>query len=426
MKPDQSLLGDGHKTAGLICLFGFFLHIVLSAPLLNALGFHYSGEEGAFYEKIHPGTVFIFISFIVLLLDRGRPIKALIDIFRGQPAYAALLAIYLLIFVYVVARSGPMGTALLIDTHLTVPICAIVLSSTPISYCRKAVLFFVLVAAINSTIGIVEASTHLRLFEYDPEWSVMKEEHFRASALRGHPLVNAMFTVIAMFVMFALRLPNVIKGGLFLLFTASLIAYGSRSALICWAVGMLVLGGWQLRQSFKPAMSMSRLFALLAVAIAVPAALIGFIALLFYSGLGERLIDAAHWDESANSRVLAMQALHYLSPEEMLLGVSSARIIDITERVNQTVALGGIENPWILMFMYLGLVAFPVWFGATIVFVRRLLREKPLALQLAVLSYFAIATPFNSFGVKDSTYLIMVSAVVCAAHGFYSSPQSRA
>ena len=70
-----------------------------------------------------------------------------------------------------------------------------------------------------------------------------------------------------------------------------------------------------------------------------------------------------------------------------------------------------IENPWILMMMFLVAVVFPVWFLATLAFAYKLIRGKPLALQMAVVAYFIVASTSNSFGRKDSTYLLMVGAV---------------
>jgi hypothetical protein len=160
---------------------------------------------------------------------------------------------------------------------------------------------------------------------------------------------------------------------------------------------------------------MMRLITLSAVAVVVPLCFIGFLAVLLNSGMGERLMAAAHWDESANSRMLALHVFDHMSMEDILFGISGQRIMDITASLNSSVKLGGIENPWLLMFMFLGAILFPLWLIATAAFLYRLLRRQPLALQLAVMAYVVIASTFNSFGTKDSTYLIMVCAVLCAA-----------
>ncbi len=425
----KSLAGSSHPLAGMICLFGFFLHIVLSDPLLNAIGFHYSGNEGYFFEKIHPGTVFIFLSFLILLWDRGNPIRTLVQVVRQYPAFSVLLALYILIFIYLVLRSGPAGTAFIIDTHMTVPICALVLSYAPLSMCRKAVVFFVVIAVANSMIGLAEAIGKFRIFAYNPDWIILKEQYFRASALRGYPLNNAMFTSVALFIALAGRFSSLIKIFLVLVFMASLVAFGSRAALVFCVAGLAVLGIAKVREDLSISnLSMQRVFAMMAATILVPVCFAGFLMLLLDSSIGERLMAAAHWDESADSRLLALNVFHYMSGDEIMLGMSADRVANITDRMNAVVSLGGIENPWLLMLMYCGAVVFPFWLAATLAFMYRLMRNQPLVLQLAVLAYFLVASTSNSFGRKDSTYLIMVCAVICAARSLRGDkpPEPRA
>lgn len=420
---NSSLIGPSHPVAGLVCLFGFFLHILLSDPLLNAIGFHYSGEEGQFYEKIHPGTLFIFLSFAILLWDRGNPIRAFMSMLQQHTIFVILLLVYILLFVYLVLRSGPSGTAFLIDTHMTVPMCAIVLSYAPLSYCRRAVYLFLLVAGLNSTLGVAEALGKFRLFAFNPAWSVVHEQYFRASALRGHPLVNALFTSIALFVALALPMPRFIKGAAILLFTAGLVAFGSRAAALVTLLGLVVLGcaHWLKAARQKP-QNLLRLIGLTSVVFIVPLCFIGFIALLLYSGVGDRLMAAAYWDDSAASRMLALHVFDHMSMEDILFGISGQHILDITAGMNGSFKLGGIENPWLLMFMFLGAILFPLWLAATGAFLYRLMQGQTLALQCAVWSYILIASTFNSFGSKDSTYLIMVCAVICAARAIKLLP----
>ncbi len=406
-----------HALAGALCLFGFFLYVALSGPLLSAIGFHYSGDEGHFYEKLHPGTFFIFLSFAVLIWDRGNPIRDVIGVARRYPAPMLLFALYVLLLIYIVLRSGFGGLAFLIDTHMTAPIAAMVLSCAPPAMCRRALWVFILIAALNSVIGIAEAAGKFRIFAFDPDWVVLHEQYFRASALRGHPLSNAVFTVLALFITLATRMPALIKIILALLFSASMIAFGSRSAMAVCLLALVIWGGAviikQLRQ--RP-VTVHKILLLTGTVIIAPLGFAAFLFVLLHSGIGERLLAFSHWDESANSRILALGAFHYMTPEEIWLGASTERILDISYRLNLIVPLSALENPWLLMFMNFGAPLFIVWLAATVAFVWWLLRDKSLTLQIAALSYFAVASTYNSFGAKDPGYLIMVCAVICAAH----------
>src|SRR5215472_9658104 len=105
--------------AAFLCFAGIILHILLSDPLLNALGIHYSGEEGHFYEKIHPGTILIFISFFMWLARGFTPVEKAVALYRQQKIFCLLLALYVILFFYMAARSGFAGLAFIIDTHMT-------------------------------------------------------------------------------------------------------------------------------------------------------------------------------------------------------------------------------------------------------------------------------------------------------------------
>jgi len=405
--------------AVVLCLFGCLLRIVLSDPLLDSIGIHYDTiGEGSFYEKIHPGTVLILLSFFVLLLEEGNPFRRLLLVGKEYTAYLSLLALYVLLFVYMGLRSGFAGLAFLIDTHMTVAVCTLVLSTAPPRLCRVALHVFIVLAACNSIIGIAEAVGRFRVFTFDPSWPVLKEQYFRASALLGHPLNNAMFASVALFVSLGAGYPPMRTRALALLFTLSLVAFGGRAGLGVSLAGLLFLalaGIWKGedgRQNGTHRIASKALLFLLA-----PLFLCCGIYLALNTPMGERLAASLTWDASAESRKLAWQVFDVMTRTEILFGVSSDRIVDITYRLNQSVALAEIENPWLMMLLYLGALAFPFWLIATFVFLRRLMRGLPLALKLAVVAYFLIASTSNSFGRKDANYALMVAAVICASRG---------
>ena len=412
---DNSLLGDSYPAAGLVCLFGFFLHIILSDPLLNAIGLLHTGEGGKFYERLHPGTIFIVISFFVLLASRGSTIRQFCKIAVEQTIPTMLLVLTFLLIFYMVLRSG-FSVSFMIETHLTVPICAIVLSYTPISYCRRAMYGFLLLAVTNSAVGIAEAIGRFRIFTFDPNWVVMKEPFFRATAFLGHPLNNAMFTSVALFVALALRLPTPVKWLCTGLFLTSLVAFGGRIGLLYSVVGSLLYGFIAVLTLFRRGhLGIAQRLLLLSTTLVVPFIVLGGLYLLVNSSMGERLAGHAKWDESADTRRLAWYALDYMTDVERIFGASPERIVDIAYRIGLALPISDIENPWILMYMNLGAIMFPFWAVGLAAFLWKLMRDRPLALKMAVLGYFVVASTSNSFGRKDSIYLIMVSAVTCAA-----------
>lgn len=413
-KDDSLIKGAANPLAGALCLFGVFLHIILSDGLLGLIGFDYSGEEGKFYEKLHPGTLFIYIAFFVLLIGQGNPLERLLKIARYQMVPFALLFLCILIFIYMTIRSGASGIAFLLDTHFTPPMCAIIMCYTPASMCRRAAHLFVAFSVFNGLLGIAESIGKFRFFSYDPTLAFMRESTFRASAMRGHPLNNAALSAIAIYIVFAIPYSQTIKTLFLGILSISLISFGGRASLGIGLAGLMVLSSiGMIKYIMTKRLSLLQLILLLSVVLVAPLCLFGGLYLALASGMGERLLAHAFWDDSAQSRTIAFMVFDYMSTEEIIFGIGAERIIDIAYRMNLSVPLSDIENPWLLMCMYLGAVAFPIWLITTFAFIGWVIKGKPIALKLAMLAYFAIASTSNSFGRKDSTYLVTVTIILC-------------
>jgi hypothetical protein len=408
--PDESL-----PLAGLICIVGLFFRLVLSDPLLNAFGMHYSGDtEGSAIEKIHPGTYFFYLSLFVLLWEKGNPLAQINRMYREYRGYTLFLCLYLFLFVWQIVKSTT-GMGVLIDTHIPVAVCAVVLSYAPRTACRWAVNGFVFITALNSLIGIAESLGRFRIFTFDPTWTVLHEDIFRASALFGHPLTNAMVTDVAIFIAMGMRYGRITKALLMAIFLASLVAFGGRGGIALCILGLIPLAFTAIAQSARRGLSMQELFVVIAAVLVVPLCIAGGLFVVLNSDMGERLMAMRSMqDESAEARLLAFKVFGYMTTEELVLGTTQLRIVEIAYRMGLSLPLSDIENPWILMLMSLGIVVFAVWLPATVAFAMRLMRGQPLALKIAVAAYYIVASTSNSFGRKDSTYVLMVGMVVCA------------
>jgi len=412
-----------HFVASSLCMAGVFLLILLSEPLLNALGFDYSGKTGgALYQKIHPGTYVIVISLVVFLWDRDDPIRQYLQTLRQHTIFALALLIHLLLLLYWLAKS-PEGVGVLIDTHMTAIICAVVLSYAPQSCCRIIVYGFLALALVNSLTGIMESIFRFRIFTFDADWVVLREEYFRASAFLGHPLNNALFTTIALFVAMSLRISGFLKMFLLLIFLTSLVAFGGRAGFVFSVLGLIPLAIQMIRSVLTdPRLTQSRRFLFMTGILIVPVLLFGGLFLVMGSPIGERLMALSSFtDASAQGRWLAFKAVQFMTTEEIWFGATAERVVEIAYRMSLVFPITDIENPWVMMFMLLGLLAFSVWLVTTLVFAWRLMRGQLLALQLAVLGYFVVASSFNSFGTKNTIYAILVAVVISAQRAFVIS-----
>jgi hypothetical protein len=414
LEPQERGFDDVSKAAALCCAIGFFIRILFSAPLLNVLGIDYGGEDTSFFVKIHPGSYFIVVSFLILIFSTGNPVERLIHIIREQTAFFIFVAVYVLIVIYWTVR-GPKGVGLILDVQIIAPIAAIVFSYAPISYCRRIVYLFASIAVFNSVVGIVEAATHTRLFTFDPTWEVLQQDYFRSSAIIGHPLANAVFTVVALFVILSMRMPTALKSVVFLIMIASLVAFGSRSGLGMCAIGLTILGLIEIKKYLSTnQLSVMQLIIGAGAILIVPLVSFGLIYIVLHGSLGERLLAYNSLnDESAEVRMMVFRVFNYMTPSDFIFGSDGDHTLDIANRVGLKNPTSDIENPWILMFMFLGALMFVPWFGALVGYVLRLMSGASPAIKLAVLEYFAVTSTSNSFGRKDLIFGMLGGIIVC-------------
>jgi hypothetical protein len=401
--------------AVIVCMIGFLAHSVLSDPLLNSIGFHYS-NEGKFYEKMHPGSMLILLSFMILLLRKGRVLEEIMTVLYRFPVYSAFIFLYAVLSAYMGLRSGFSGLAFIIDIHATAGVAAIVLSYAPRNLCKIAVILFLCIASVNSVIAIIESVGRFRIFTFDPEWTVLQEANFRSSALMGHPLNNAMFTSVAVCIALAIPIKLYQKITILALLMTALVAFGGRAGITFSVLAILFYSLVNLLQLVRSrTLNTKQALMITSMAILIPVCLFGGLYLLLQTNLGERLVTHAQWDESADSRFIAFDIFEFLSFQELLFGVSAERIVEIAYRMNLIIPLSDIENPWLLMLLNIGLILFPFWLFMTLVFIGRLMWKQSFAIKLAVLAYFVTASTSNSFGRKDSIYVIMVCIVLCTS-----------
>jgi hypothetical protein len=130
--------------------------------------------------------------------------------------------------------------------------------------------------------------------------------------------------------------------------------------------------------------------------------------------MGERLMNYSSLnDDSASVRLLSFRVFGYMSPDDLLFGVDGDRITAIGLHTGVANPMSDIENPWVLMFMFLGAIMFALWLCGWAATVWRLMAGADVALKLAVIEYFLISSTSNSFGRKDPVYAILAGIVVC-------------
>ena len=411
-------------TLGLCALF---VRLVISPALLNAMGFPYEGEEGGFWlAKIHPSTWLILCAFCLALIEGDHPAARLRGMIHRYKSFFALLVMDGVAAVYWMIRD-PSGVGIMLDTHIAAPLLGLVLSVAAPRLCRRILCGVMGVAVINAMIGISESAGAFRLFPFDDTAPFMREEFFRASALLGHPLNNALFTGVMVPIALTMPMRGAVRVLILGLLMGGLVAFGGRAAFVV-ALGCLVVFGWvRLRDQWRaPCVALGQRLRTIGLAVLAVLALGGWVVVGTTSNsMGERLqIMGSAADDSAATRWASLHAMDTMGLDDILFGVSMNRVGSITDQMGARWSIETIENPWILMFMLLGGVLFPIWLVAMLVFLGRLAWHQPLGIQMAVIAYVLIASTSNSFGRKELVFAVMVAVVTCAARAW--SPGDKA
>ncbi|MBK7542719.1 MAG: hypothetical protein IPI57_13265 [Candidatus Competibacteraceae bacterium] len=392
----------------LACL-GLILYLLLSDNLLVTLGIPYNVPRGAFPFKIHPGTYFISLGFVLLL--RGNPWQRLGKLLQLAPALSSLALVTTVIMVYALIRFGASGSGFFIDTLLAPALLGLIVLQAPSE--RRPVVFWIVLglSACNAVIGIGEAAVGNRLVPYMAGDKLLVEEFFRATALGGHPLTNALRTAVLMFVV--LVLPARFRLTLIPLFAIALLAFGSRSAL---ATSLLLLGVWGgfsfMRGIVARHFDLRLALGLPLLVLVLPAA-VGALGLSL--GLGERVLQEFYWDDSAQSRLLAFHIFSFPSLEELLWGMGPARIEWALDQLKGSTTLNDIENFWILLLLQVGAIPFIFLAGSLLATVFSLAWPGPTPLRLAALNFLILASGSNSLATKTQSLAILVAMLTGAA-----------
>ena len=192
-------------TAGLAFL-SVALTMVVSAPLLTVLGVPYDAPYGAFAFKLHPGTYVLAAAFALALAERGNPLAELGRSLAHQPAVALHLLAVALAAAYAVARYGPSGAAFFVDSLFAPGVLALLLARLDPGTLRRLFALVVGLLALNATLGVAEQLLQARLVPLTVlGGKALEEDVFRATALMGHPLANAVVTGFGLFAFYALR-----------------------------------------------------------------------------------------------------------------------------------------------------------------------------------------------------------------------------
>ena len=386
------------------------LGMLLSAQALDALGVSYEAPGGSPLAKLHPSSYVLLLAWACALVRHGNPLAVLMQSCRRRPLLSGYLGCMVVVFVWVVFRHGSSGAAYIVQTLWMPAIALFTLGLlTPRRRGQTLVLVMGLLGA-NALIALAEYALKLHLVHLPAELEGV--QYFRASALLGHPLLNANITMALVPAVTLLPLRPALRLAFGLLLVASVLAFGARTALV---VGVLVYGAHALALALLRALrgrysyvQLTGSGALLLLGGALVAAGV------WATGLGARIFSNLKWDNSANVRLAVWDAFNHLNGSDWWLGVPPLQIDHIALALGLDPRYEAIENFWIYAFLQFGAIGFvPFIIGMLCLVVLLVARAQP-AMRGAVLVFFIIASTANSLSSKTIS-LTMLAVVVMAS-----------
>lgn len=397
-----------------LLLLAITLYMTVSSLTLAWIGIPYDLPGGSPLVKFHPGTWTLVLALLVTLAGCGHPLAVLIGRLRQSPLLAVYLGAMACVAGWAVWRNGTGGAAFIVDTLCMPGVALLLLGLFGPGRHRRLLHWMLALLALNAVIALGEYAARQTLVpRYAPDSGLIADAgYFRSTALLGHPLANAMITLALMPA--ALLIEGWRRWLALGLLGLALLAFGSRTAL--GALLVVYLGALAAATVLDTARGR---YSYLRVTGALLALMLGGTALtgaVLASGLGERIFANLSWDNSANVRLVALQALDHLDEFDWWVGVPPARIDEIALRLGLDPRFEAIENFWVVLLMQFGLVGFVpflIGLGAGLLHVWR--RAMP-PLQLALPVYLLVASGANTLATKSvSLTLLMVAMAASAA-----------
>ena len=397
--------------AALLAFAGIALGLLVSESLLFTLGIPYTVPGGSYVWKVHPGSYLLMLAFVVLAVP-ANPVRLVVGSAREVPALGFYAVTVLGLFVYLTVDYGFGGSAFVLETLLMPVVAALILLNLPPEQRARLFAAVVVLVTVNALIGIAEAVGQQRLVPYYASGELVYERHFRATALIGHPLDNALITAMVLFatVLTVRRRPLLAVPALGVQAVA-LLAFGSRVAFV---VAGLVGGVWVLAWTARALLrargnvrsAVGHSLVLLLIPLLAAAAVLGL-------GLGERIFSSFFLDASARTRLIALKALSLVDTPELWFGIGPLGVERLLHLMRRIESLSdAIENFWILWVLDFGLIGFVPLAAALLWLIWSLVRRAPAPLWVAAATFLTVASSNNSLGAKDRALVVLMVVLI--------------
>jgi hypothetical protein len=387
------------------------IHFFVSSNLLYLAGIAYDVPGGNPLVKFHPSTYLIAVAAILAARERRDRPRSPRDI--GVPATAIFVVAMLLCSVFSGVSIGTRGAAVFIENFVSAGLLAYVLEGC-LPRERQAIGRLMLALCLaNVVVAVAETITHQHVIT--PYLGAVEfkegEGDFRGTAGFDHPLTGASITMLALLCLGRLRLPVGKTYVSFCVLCLGLLAFGGRTALALSLITLICLTLIAIIRSLASGRLPVQLLAasLLSTILVLPA---GYV-VLTQTPVGERLASHLFIDESATTREVQWRVLDHISFRNTLFGVPEDDIPFLIQTVNLDERLGAIENPWLLIFLKLGVVGSAIFLSGLMTFLVHLWMRSSLAGRAVIIAGLTVISSSNSIGVKTEVFFLFTAFVIC-------------
>ena len=400
------------RRAGILILaytvfgLGIAVMFLVSAMVLFQLGLNYEAVGGNPLEKLHPGNLLVLLGFVIWIAALG-PLRTLSRSLIANPGMALYLLTTLFLVAFTVFIQKEPFTPL-VDTFI--PVVAIFLMlqrASPVILGRYATILHCIFAA-NALIALYEYLTGNRLTPYVAGTVKIGDDDWRATALIGHPLANAIITgsyILTLASKGGGGLPTYRRALMLALQLSSMVAFGARASLVTMLLLLSLIAIANLMRILGGRMKTSITFIAL-LAMALPLIAVGLFALQEI-GFFDRLIERFVEDKgSASTRIAMFELFKYIPQRDFLFGPDSALIGSLKgiEGIES-----GIESFWVAFVLSYGLLPSALFFIGLFAFCLNIgLSIRPYAFVVFAF-FFIVASTSVSLSAKSPIFGMVVA-----------------
>ena len=384
------------------------LLLMLSPMALGALGWNYDGIGGSPPMRFHPATYLTLVLFVLVALRDGNPLASVIGAVLSDMRVALFLLVWS-VLLWHGAGNQELPAAALVDTFL-LPVLLLLIFRRLDEDTRASMQVLLHGAVIaNALLGIGEVASGMRLTPF-VAGGIPITDDWRATALFGHPLSNALMTGIYASTLLlggARELTGLKRLLVLALMFVAMVAFGGRASFVLLLVlaGAAVLDtlvGFLMGRKFR----LSHLAALLIVA---PIVLVVLGAGLELGLFDQFLLRFTSDAGSANARVVMFELFRHFTLPELLLGPPQQQLNYLVH------VLGieyGIESLWIAFSLFYGIIPSILFFSGLLLFLISLLSHCRKRAWVIIAYFFLVNSTFLGIAGKSILFSVLCMALL--------------